>query len=277
MKEYLATENETLRYSVANEMARLGQLLDTGTLADWLTQRILDAKFAAETVALAHALAAIAQRLEPNAHARHFQRITDDLIKALEKQAYSPDNVSEGHGIPYAERLVGDKERTNALAHALTALISRLDPEKAMPLYCFMLDNFTKPGKEYEADPTYYDTVHELQRLLIQIDHTALPRRWGVVAILPRDGASLGFLALEAATSLQCRLPTETLVELLHRPIVIGPARRVVLDALGLRYRRHFRDQWEFVRFAQEQKLPGLDFTGGPKRRLTGVPEPRTK
>jgi hypothetical protein len=50
-------------------------------------------------------------------------------------------------------------------------------------------------------------------------------------------------------------------------------ARRVILDAREHRYRQRFRDQWDFVRFAQEQKL-GLDFTRGPKRRLTGSPLP---
>jgi hypothetical protein len=41
-----------------------------------------------------------------------------------------------------------------------------------------------------------------------------------------------------------------------------------VLDALGTRYQRRFADHWEFVRFAEEQKL-GLDFTSPPQR-----PEP---
>jgi hypothetical protein len=38
-----------------------------------------------------------------------------------------------------------------------------------------------------------------------------------------------------------------------------------VLDHLGIRHRRTFADQWEFVRFAEQQRL-GLDFTTPPKR-----------
>jgi hypothetical protein len=52
-------------------------------------------------------------------------------------------------------------------------------------------------------------------------------------------------------------------------PSCIGEARRVVLDQLGNRYRRRFADPWDFVRFAKQQRLGGLDFTTPPRR-----PEP---
>jgi hypothetical protein len=45
----------------------------------------------------------------------------------------------------------------------------------------------------------------------------------------------------------------------------VGEARRIVLATLGARYRQPFANQWEFVRFAQEQDL-GLDLTSPPKR-----------
>jgi hypothetical protein len=61
------------------------------------------------------------------------------------------------------------------------------------------------------------------------------------------------------------RLPTQDLVEVLKWPTCVGEARRVVLDILGQRYQRHFANQWEFVRFAQEQHLD-LDFTSPPRR-----------
>jgi hypothetical protein len=60
-------------------------------------------------------------------------------------------------------------------------------------------------------------------------------------------------------------LPAETLVELLRHPLCVGEARRAVLGALGRRYQRTFADQWEFVRFAEEQKL-GLDLASPAKR-----------
>jgi len=42
-------------------------------------------------------------------------------------------------------------------------------------------------------------------------------------------------------------------------------ARRVVLDRLEDRYQQHFADQWEFVRFATEQRL-GLDSPSPPQQ-----------
>jgi hypothetical protein len=51
---------------------------------------------------------------------------------------------------------------------------------------------------------------------------------------------------------------------------IVGAARRAVLDQLGNRYHRTFADQWEFVRYAREQRL-GLDFTTPPKRPTLGI------
>jgi hypothetical protein len=54
-------------------------------------------------------------------------------------------------------------------------------------------------------------------------------------------------------------------VDLLKQPTCIGKARRVILIQLENRYRRKFGDHWDFVRFAEKQKL-ALDFTSPPKR-----------
>jgi hypothetical protein len=60
-------------------------------------------------------------------------------------------------------------------------------------------------------------------------------------------------------------LPAQTLVELLKHPLCGGESRRVVLDQLQRHYGRPFADQWDFVRFAQEQRLD-LDLTSPPER-----------
>ncbi len=64
-------------------------------------------------------------------------------------------------------------------------------------------------------------------------------------------------------------LPPQTLVELLKHPFCVGEARRAVLDALEFTYKRPFKDQWEFVEYAQKHQ-PQLDLLTPPKR-----PEPR--
>jgi tRNA A-37 threonylcarbamoyl transferase component Bud32 len=72
-------------------------------------------------------------------------------------------------------------------------------------------------------------------------------------------------LLIPAAEPLPCRLPTQDLVELLKMPTCVGEVRRVILDQLGNRYHRRFATHWDFVRYAQEQRL-GLDFTTPPQR-----------
>jgi hypothetical protein len=63
-------------------------------------------------------------------------------------------------------------------------------------------------------------------------------------------------------------------VDLLKQPTCIGQARRTVLDQLESRYRQKFTDHWDFVRFAEKQKL-GLDFTTPPKRHPWPVAGPK--
>ena len=76
--------------------------------------------------------------------------------------------------------------------------------------------------------------------------------------------ANLAFLPT-ASEPLPCRLTTQDLVELLKMPTCVGPVRRVILDQLGNRYGRRFDTHWDFVRYAQQQRL-NLDFTTPPKR-----------
>jgi hypothetical protein len=60
-------------------------------------------------------------------------------------------------------------------------------------------------------------------------------------------------------------LPAQVLVELLGDPFSVGVARRLVLDQLQRHYHRPFADQWDFVRFATERKLP-LDLASPARR-----------
>ena len=94
----------------------------------------------------------------------------------------------------------------------------------------------------------------------------------GAVALVGLGGSPpvLGVTAVLPQLAFPQPLPIETLVEILKQPLCVGEVRRLVLDALGKRYQRHFATQWNFVRFAQERHL-GLDFTSPPSR-----PEPLT-
>jgi serine/threonine protein kinase len=59
-------------------------------------------------------------------------------------------------------------------------------------------------------------------------------------------------------------LPSQHLVDLLKGPFCTGQERALVLEQLARHYQRLFADQWDFVRFAQEQKL-ALDLTSPAK------------
>jgi tRNA A-37 threonylcarbamoyl transferase component Bud32 len=73
------------------------------------------------------------------------------------------------------------------------------------------------------------------------------------------------------ADPLPCRLATQDLVDLLKMPTCVRAVRHVILDQLGNRYRRRFDTHWDFVRYAQEQRLD-LDFTTPPKRPKRKLP-----
>ncbi len=93
----------------------------------------------------------------------------------------------------------------------------------------------------------------------VQTRERGSPR--GLTGLIPLVPAVLE----PAITLLAEPLLAAILVELLKDPLCVGAARRAVLDALGVRYGRSFADQWEFVRFAEEQELD-LALTSPPQR-----------
>jgi tRNA A-37 threonylcarbamoyl transferase component Bud32 len=69
-------------------------------------------------------------------------------------------------------------------------------------------------------------------------------------------------------------LPAQTLVDLLKHPFCVGEARRLVLQQLARHYNRPFVDQWEFVEYVHQQKLP-LDLITPPQRSQLPAAGPR--
>jgi tRNA A-37 threonylcarbamoyl transferase component Bud32 len=114
-----------------------------------------------------------------------------------------------------------------------------------------------------------YHTFDALEGFLIDGTGPQVRQRAGaVVAVIgtSAQGPALSLPLLPAAGEpLPCRFGTQDLVELLKMPTCVGEVRRVILDQLGNRYGGRFETHWDFVRYAQEQKLD-LDFTTPPKR-----------
>ncbi len=123
---------------------------------------------------------------------------------------------------------------------------------------------------------TYYPVgIDSLDALLASNSRSEVSRRSMEVASFVGLVNVTPFAALPvlptASEPLPCRLSTQDLVELLKMPTCFGEARKVVLKHLGNRYGRVFANHWEFVRFAQEQRLD-LDLTSPPKRWLAHQP-----
>jgi hypothetical protein len=160
------------------------------------------------------------------------------------------------------------------MAIGLAAVAARLEPPQAADA---LLQAMTKTSDR----STLQSMASGLAVVLIRVDRAELSRRSTAVAATLGHLGSSGHVATilphlrTVVEPLPCRFSTPELVEFLKQPTCVGPARRVILDQLENRYGRKFIDQWEFVRFAQEQGL-GLDFTSPPQRFAleTRKPEP---
>jgi hypothetical protein len=187
--------------------------------------------------ALAPALAAVAARLEP-------------------KDAKEPAAT-----LAQAMTQTRDPNALQALAAVAARLEAKDTKEVAAVLMLCMsrnLDQLPQLSKSLAEVLTRESTERRLKRLASTSSLVGLGTS-PMVLSLP---LTLQNPALEPPPD---PLPAKMLVDVLKHPFCVGEARRVVLDELGSRYDRHFEDQWDFVRFAEEQKL-GLDFSSPVQR-----------
>jgi hypothetical protein len=225
---------------------------DAAQAADALTQAMENAIDPSSLPELAWALWVVASRLEGQEAARHSALAADAFTRVLSK---TPDAL-------YLSRVV----------RGLAVRGVQLKPKDTTEAIDFFVD-------------TMCETIHldDLNQLAPGLSATLTgdprhpaTRAVGIVAcvgvVVPGQPLLAPAMHLSAMESLPCRLSTQQLVDLLKKPLCVGPARRVVLEQLENRYRRPFADHWEFVRFARAQKL-GLDFTTPP--RLLRTPAPR--
>ena len=155
----------------------------------------------------------------------------------------------------------------HALAQGLAAVAARLEARDAREVATTLTQAMSKTPSvgvlqelaQSLATVLTKETKEQRQlriRSATAVFAPALPPTWGPVV-------PAGLLAvLEPVPE---PLPPQLLVDLLKQPLCVGEARRLVLEQLARHYQRPFADQWDFVRFAQEQGLE-LDFTTPPKR-----------
>jgi hypothetical protein len=157
------------------------------------------------------------------------------------------------------------------LARGLSAVSGRLGPQEAAAVAgqaaAALSQCMTKTTDRFMVR----QLAEPLSEVLLQENPSRLARRRSdaasAVGVLSCPGSVLIVPArLQSELEpLPPPLPAQTLVDLLKYPFCVGEARRLVLNQLARHYQRPFADQWDFVRFAQEQKL-GLDLLTPPQR-----------
>jgi hypothetical protein len=161
----------------------------------------------------------------------------------------------------------------HSLSLCLSSVAARMEPKEAAQAYSRAAAALTQAISRTMYQQSVLSLSQDLADLLLGVDPFELSTRdasvASAVAILahPQQWRAACAILLPALEPLSCRLTTQQLVDLLKLHTCPGEARRVVLDQLENRYGRRFADHWEFVQYAQDQKLD-LDFTSPPPLEL---------
>jgi hypothetical protein len=283
------------RSFLASGLAAVAERLEPAEAARQLTQALEKEKDADARSFLASGLAAVAERLEPAEAARVCASAARLLTQALEKETADKARQSLASGVAAVARRLEPAEAARLCRAAIRSQLQRLKPApRTSPLAQLEVLASLLPLVDVEGAEPFVLTPGSLiasivdaaggevivaleqfthaEALELQLtDATRLPVGRRAVALAATVGmgtagplASLPFLP-PAREPLPCRLATQDLVDLLKLPTCVHQVRRVVLDQLGNRYRRRFETHWDFVRYAQQQRLD-LDFTTPPKR-----------
>jgi hypothetical protein len=255
-----------------------------------LTQVMSRTREPAALYELAHSLRGVAERLEAKDAARLCTQAAGFLNRAITETTDPRELMALAQTLHPVAKYVDSNARKEiaatlnrtmtrtqeapaleSLADSLAAVVALLGPAEAAA--------FCGPAAA-TLTQTMCETEHPEQRRILGAALTAVldrepiwQREHRLESACSRICLSTSPTALPLALALPDpalkplpeSLPAETLVELLRHPLCVGEARRAVLGALGRRYQRTFADQWEFVRFAEEQKL-GLDLASPAKR-----------
>jgi hypothetical protein len=182
----------------------------------------------------------------------------------MEPQQAARVSAQAADALTQAMSRTADPQDFNPLARGLAAVAARMEPADAAAVLVQAMSTTTYANSPSQLAPGLSAVLSDPERSDNSRRTAALTSAAGILA---GTGGPLQSLALlvPAAEPLPCRLSTQQLVDVLKMPTCVGEARRVVLDYLGYRCGRPFRDQWEFVGYAREH-LPDLDLNSPPKR-----------
>jgi hypothetical protein len=287
--EALARASNANQFSTCEErFARVAQRLEGGEAAAILLQASAKTTDAFVLRSLARLLPAVAARLEEKDRSRVVATAAAALTRAM-TQAPRPNllqALAEGlqalalcldpvEARPVAEALSGALTRTSdpraleVLSQSLSVVAGRLEGEEgaqvAAKAVLLLLRHLARMGDRGRFPLAIESGIRALlgadqgREAAVALAATAglLQDRQALLGVLP--------LARPLFVPRAPQLPDTELVELLKHPLCVDPARRAVLDVLGVRYQRSFTDLWDFVHFADDRKL-NLDFTRPPRR-----------
>jgi tRNA A-37 threonylcarbamoyl transferase component Bud32 len=288
----LAQEKEVnARWQLAEGLAAVAGRLEPAEGAWLLNQALVREQEASVRQRLAPGLALVAEKMEPAAGARLLNESLaaekDDFARkhlagALVRVAWRMETPEAARVCAEVARCyvqdldqVRDEVARRAAAYGMSILLEALDGESgrhAARVFARWL--VSNPDLLYGAPddmmgPQRIFNPDGLERLLTNRTRSTVQQRAASITAaigISAQGPARSLPLLPAASEpLPCRLSTQDLVELLKMPTCVGGIRRVILDQLGNRYGRRFDTHWDFVRFAQQQRLD-LDFTTPPKR-----------
>jgi serine/threonine protein kinase len=276
---------------LAQGLAAVAGRLEPREAARLLTQALSKTTESREPGPLAEELAAVAARLEPQEAARHCAQAARALTQAMTRTT-DPVNLralAEGlaavagrlepgeanrHCAQAATTLTQAMTKTTApfapgyLAQGLAAVAGRLEPEEAARHCAQAASALTQAMTRTTSTPAALNSLAQGLAATLTAGARTLPVRTaglvGGVAASDRQPLLAPATLVLALEPPPCRLSIQQLVDLLKHPLCVDEARRIVLEQLENRYRRHFANHWEFVRFAEQHNL-GLDFTTPPQ------------
>jgi len=218
--------------------------------------------------ALAQGLSAVAGRLEPKQAAEAAAKLSQAMTKTTEPNAFmslthvlsevaarleSKQAAAAATTLTQAVTKTTDPDVLGLLVLGLSELANRLELEQLLAVrgqatttYIYALTKTTRPNVLwYLADGLELMAGHLEPKQVAEAAATLTH-----ALSITTDPNGLQSLAA-GMKALVAGLPAQMLVDLLKHPLCVGEVRRLVLDELS----RHYADQWDFVRHAEEQKL----------------------
>jgi hypothetical protein len=271
---------------LARGLATVAARLEAKEAAATLTQAMNKTTDPNALRVLAAGLTAVATRLEPKEAAEARGQAAAALTRAMSQTTDRDRLAVLMQGVVAVAALLEPKEAKEAaaniiqamsqttdslvmaaLAQSLVPVAAQLDSKEAQEAATIITQALTKANAANELGAL-------VQSLAAVLTRESSDRRLQRFRSVP---SSIGLMTSPAALPLALAVlaptlepppepvPAQVLVEVLKDPLCVGTARRAVLDVLGTRYQRTFTDQWDFIRFANEQQL-GLDLSSPPKR-----------